>query len=184
MTRYLYQSPIPHLRQAVFIWWLLLCMAACGSMPETKPDEPISDRKKGVAVWNLMDGSPAGFKRDGWGELFSTGIIEVLEDSNRFEPVERERLLLALEELSLGTSDLVDEETRLRLGRMVGARLMVFGSYLLLDQTMRVDLRLVEVETGRTMGAEGRTFSYSGLPDALQRVKLLARHLISIHGKR
>jgi hypothetical protein len=58
-----------------------------------------------------------------------------------------------LEELHLGSSALADEQTRLKLGKLVGARLMVFGGYQVFGGQMRIDLRLVEVETGKVLKA-------------------------------
>lgn len=68
--------------------------------------------------------------------------------------VERVRLREILEELKLGTSQLSSEETRLRLGRILGARNMVFGEYVLLAGMVRADIRLVEVETARILLSE------------------------------
>jgi hypothetical protein len=67
--------------------------------------------------------------------------------------VERERLRLVVKELKLGTTSLVDDSTRLRLGKLVGATLMVFGGYQAIGDTVRLDGRLVEVESGRTIKA-------------------------------
>jgi len=62
-------------------------------------------------------------------------------------------LVLALEELNLGTTSLVDESTRLQIGRIVQAQLMVFGGYQVIADHMRLDLRLVEVQTGKILKA-------------------------------
>ena len=71
--------------------------------------------------------------------------------------VERQKLVRALEELRLGSSALADEETRLRLGRIQGARLMVLGGYMAVGGRMRIDLRLVDVESSRVRKAVSRT---------------------------
>ncbi len=67
--------------------------------------------------------------------------------------VEREKLLLALEELSLGSGELASENSRLRIGKILGAKLMVFGAYQLIGDVIRLDLRLVEVERGLVVNA-------------------------------
>ncbi len=87
-----------------------------------------------------------------------------------YSVVERERLLLALEELRLGTTSLVDERFRLDLGRLVGARLMVFGGYQIIGEVMRVDLRLVEVESGKVLKAVEKTTSAADLSGWLSAV--------------
>jgi len=101
-----------------------------------------------IAVWDFEDLSPAGSPLPDMGELLSARVIETLSESGRYTVVARERLLLALEELNLGTMEIADESTRLRLGRLAGAQLMVFGGYIVIEKTMRLDMRLVNVETG------------------------------------
>lgn len=104
----------------------------------------------GVAVWDL-DNLGSSALKPGLGEVFSTRIIEVLQQEGDILVIERERLLLAIEELNLGISELADEQTRLKLGRFIGARFMVFGAYQIIEDLMRVDLRIVDVETGRVV---------------------------------
>jgi TolB-like protein len=71
--------------------------------------------------------------------------------------IERQKLLSVLQELKLGSSELADESVRLKVGRMLGARQMVFGSYLVSGTSMRLDLRLVDVETGRILKTAKKT---------------------------
>jgi curli biogenesis system outer membrane secretion channel CsgG len=116
-----------------------------------------------VAVWDLENLNPAETIGPDMGELLAAEVIETLNESGAFQVVERERLILVLEELSLGSSALVDEATRLKIGRIVGARFMVFGGYFVLGNMMRLDLRLVEVETGRVVKAAQKTASAGDL---------------------
>ncbi len=116
-----------------------------------------------IAAWDLEDLSPIESGRPDLGELLSAKVIETLKETGGYTVVERERLLLALEELGLGTTSLVDETTRLRIGRIVGARLMVFGGYQVIMDKMRLDLRLVEVETGSILKAAQKTTSAADL---------------------
>jgi hypothetical protein len=112
------------------------------------------------------------------GELFANQIIETLKEKEGITIVERDRLLLALEELNLGTSSLADEDTRLELGRIVGARLMVFGSYQVIGDMMRVDLRLVEVENGKIIKAVYKTTSTTDLSGWLEAVRKAGTELV------
>ena len=116
---------------------------SCASGP------PLHEKERTIAVWDLDDLSPSRTVRSNLGELLSNQIIEVLKKRGTHQVIERERLLLALEELRLGTTSLVDETTRLRLGQLIGARWMIFGGYQIIGGKMRIDLRLVEVETGK-----------------------------------
>ena len=122
---------------------IVLFLFSCASSP------PLHEKERTIAVWDLDDLSPSRTVRSNLGELLSNQIIEVLKKRETYKVIERERLLLALEELRLGTTSLVDETTRLRLGQLIGARWMIFGGYQVIGGQMRIDLRLVEVETGK-----------------------------------
>ena len=126
--------------------------------------KPVSYKEgTAIAAWDLENLSPMECGRPDLGELLSGKVIETLKETGGYTVVERERLLLALEELGLGTTSLVDETTRLRIGRIVGARLMVFGGYQVIMDKMRLDLRLVEVETGSILKAAQKTTSAADL---------------------
>jgi curli biogenesis system outer membrane secretion channel CsgG len=131
-----------------------------------------------VAVWDLENLNPAETIGPDVGELLAAKVIETLNDSGAFQVVERERLILVLEELNLGSSSLVDESTRLKIGRIVGARFMVFGGYFVLGNMMRLDLRLVEVESGRIVKAAQKTASAGDLAGWLRIAGQAAGELI------
>jgi len=109
-----------------------------------------------VAVWDVENLMPEVPANSDMVELLSIQVIEALKESNH-TVVERERLALALQELKLGSSVLVDEATRLRIGKIVGAKYLVFGVFMVFGGTMRLDLRLVETETGAILKAVEKT---------------------------
>lgn len=121
---------------------LLLIFSGCAAQ------QPQIQLGQVIAIWDIEDLSPAGSPFPDMGELLSARVIQTFNDTDKYTVVERERLLLALEELNLGTTEIADESTQLRLGRLVGAKFMVFGGYIVIENTMRLDLRLVSVETG------------------------------------
>lgn len=130
-----------------------------------------------IAVWDLDDLSLTKGTQLHLGEMLSGKIIEVLKERSDFVVVERQRLLLALEELRLGTTQLVDETTRLKLGKMLGAKWMVFGGYQVIGNQMRLDLRLVEVETGRIKKAVQKTASASTIESWIEATQKAAEEL-------
>ncbi len=109
-----------------------------------------------VAVFDFEELGPGHPAAAGMGELLAGQVVDALKESRR-TVVERQQLLLALEELKLGSSDLADPATRLRIGRVVGANQMIFGSFMALGGVIRLDLRLVDVETGRVLKASERS---------------------------
>lgn len=136
---------------------LLAFFAACAQTPY------IEQQASTVAVWDLDNLNPAEDIGIEMGELLSAKVIETLQESGNYQLVEREQLFLVLKELDLSTTLPVDEDTRLRIGQICGARFMVFGSYFVHGELMRLDLRMVEVETGRIIKATERTTSAGGL---------------------
>jgi curli biogenesis system outer membrane secretion channel CsgG len=138
----------------------------------------VAERGVGVAVWDLVDHSHLSEARPELAELLSTQIIDTLKQKRDYTVVERERLLLALEELGLGTTLLVDSATRLRLGRLVGAKLMVFGGYMIIRNLMRLDLRLVDVETGATLKAASQTATATDITAVLAVARAVTEKLL------
>lgn len=143
---------------------------SCGSMNSTLR------RGEAVAVWDFDDLSPGPPGRLPVGDILSDAVIETLK-RKEYTVVERSRLSLALEELNLGTTSLVDETTRLKLGRIVGARYMVFGVYQVIGNQMRLDIRLVETETARVRKAIQRSASGTDVMSWIAVVKEAAEEL-------
>lgn len=69
--------------------------------------------------------------------------------------VERTQLQAVLDELKLGHSAVADKDTAAKVGKLLGAEYLVLGSYFSLAGTLRVDARLVRVETGEVVHAFG-----------------------------
>ncbi|MFZ5482348.1 MAG: CsgG/HfaB family protein [Myxococcota bacterium] len=69
--------------------------------------------------------------------------------------VERTQLQAVMDELKLGHSPMVDKDTAAKVGKLLGAEYVVLGSYFELAGTLRVDARMVRVETGEIVHAQG-----------------------------
>jgi curli biogenesis system outer membrane secretion channel CsgG len=126
------------------------CLSGCATTPE-------SPGMRSVAVWDLENLSMEASSRPDLGQLLSYEIMQSITDSGDIQVVERQKLVAILEELRLGTSELADESARLKVGRMIGAQEMVFGGYMVVGSTMRIDLRRVDVETGRVLKTAKKT---------------------------
>jgi hypothetical protein len=139
---------VKHLTPVLFA--IAIVVSGCAA-PAEKAD--LFSRGGAVAVWDLEDLSPVPPPVPDLGELLSGAVIEAVRSVETYSVVEREKLLLALEELHLGSSEIAEENTRLRLGRLVGANWMIFGGYQVVGDVMRLDIRRVHVATGRVTGA-------------------------------
>ncbi len=72
--------------------------------------------------------------------------------------VERERLNEILKELKLQQSSEIDPSTAQQIGKLLGAQTLIVGSFVNFPgDIMRVDLRIIETETGLTLKAEEAT---------------------------
>jgi curli biogenesis system outer membrane secretion channel CsgG len=142
----------------------------------TRPDLP--PEGGAIAVWNFEDLSPLINPVVEFGEFLSGAVAEVFQKSDEYQVVEREKLLLTIEELNLGTSEVVDERTRLRLGRLVGARWMVFGGYQIVGKLMRLELRKVDVETGVVVKSSSKIVDSGNMSVWIESAKAAAAELL------
>lgn len=150
---------LPLLVAVLFATAAACVLPACASAPGNRSTPA-------VAVWDPEDVSPGAAAEQGIGEVLALRIMETIRERG-IPVVERGKLLLAVEELRLGSSALAEESTKLRLGRITGARQMVFGGYLSLGNRVRMDLRLVDVETGKVLRTATRTGPAAGVGSLL-----------------
>ena len=92
-------------------------------------------------------------------EPLKVGLSQMLTSdlvgSGGVKVVERVQLQAVLDELKLGHSAVADKDTSAKVGKLLGAEYLVLGSYFSLAGTLRVDARLVRVETGEVVHASG-----------------------------
>jgi TolB-like protein len=82
-------------------------------------------------------------------ELLSTRLFQ----TGRFRMVERKQLAKALEEIALGMTGIVDENSAQEAGRMLGADMIVVGSVSEFGNLFNINVRLLETETGAVLTA-------------------------------
>ncbi len=76
-------------------------------------------------------------------------IVDEVNRTEQFVIVERNKLEKALEELEISQSDMMDESTASRLGKMVGADMLLISSLTTADKIFYLAMRVVETETGK-----------------------------------
>ena len=88
--------------------------------------------------------------------------------------IERNKIKELLQEIDMSQSGYVNQATALRIGKLLGAKSVVFGSFIVLGEQLRIDARVVNVETSETIFAE----SINGTSDKfLQLEKKLAEKI-------
>lgn len=155
-------TPIRTLSTALLFVTVVAAQAARAADPVEKPkptvailymdytgkDEQLVVLKKGIAQMLISD-------------LSTVPTVQI---------VERDRLQDIMDELQLGTSAKIDPATANKLGKLLGARYMVLGGFFDLLGTLRVDARVVEVETGkviRSVGAQGKEDAFLDIEQKL-----------------
>ncbi len=86
-------------------------------------------------------------------EYFSAQLAQAAAASKLWTVVERKDLQTVLKELELQLSGLVDEEAAAKVGRILGAEVLVSGSVYRRDERYELFLKLVRVETAEVLAA-------------------------------
>jgi TolB-like protein len=140
------KSPFGHLLSVSIAAAALLGAPARAESPKTKPPT--------LAVlyfdYSGKDQELAGLRK-GLAQM----LISDLSVNENVRLVERDRLQEVLSELELAKGTSVDPKTAAKIGKLLGAKMMVMGSYFSLAGVLRADARVVEVETGQLLHATG-----------------------------
>lgn len=132
-----------------------LCLAPMEGAGQEDPDT-----RPGIAVMQFENAGSHG----GNAESENFAALEVglqvilgteLGQNAALRLVERGDLQALLREQELATEGRVDASTAADIGRLVGARYMVMGSFVDIFEQVRMDARIVDVETGELLRARG-----------------------------
>jgi len=126
------------------------------------------DSKQDAVVWDgwtarpltlwIMDFSVRGYTlQEGEDRLLAAGLIDYVIQNSRAQIVERALLDSLLQELKLGSSDLADRNAALALGKILAARLILYGQITYSGSETYVSMRIIETETGRITAAFSET---------------------------
>lgn len=87
-------------------------------------------------------------------DLVMEKLITKLVNLRRFRVIERGAMDKIVEEQKLAVSGIVDEETAIEMGKIVGADAIVLGSCNLIQEFVTIKARLIDVETSETIVAK------------------------------
>ncbi|HUK22104.1 MAG TPA: CsgG/HfaB family protein [Gemmatimonadales bacterium] len=115
------------------------------------------DTRPGIAVMPFDNGGSYGQGKEDFDAL-QKGIAGMLISELALNPsarvVEREDIQKLLDEQNLGQTGRVDPQTAAKVGKLVGARYVVLGTFIDFYGDFRVDARLVNVETSEIVRVE------------------------------
>ncbi|MEN8264856.1 MAG: FlgO family outer membrane protein [Nitrospirota bacterium] len=95
-----------------------------------------------------------GFETEDMGKIVAEWLITALVQEGRFDVIERRLIEKVLEEQSFTASGAVDARSASRLGKVLGAKIVISGSVIRLSRFTEVNARLIRVESGSILAAE------------------------------
>lgn len=81
-------------------------------------------------------------------------ITDLNQSGSTLKLIERTKIQDLLKEMALSLSGSVDESTAVSVGKVLGAQTIAFGSFIVLGGNVRIDVRIIKVETSELVMAE------------------------------
>jgi TolB-like protein len=159
--------------------YLLLCLAldgvippAAGPHPTPFPDAAAARRTVAVLAF---DNNTGDAEYDHLGRGMAAMMTTDLAAVDDIQMLERERLADVTREIDAQHSSYFDSTTAVKVGRLAGAQFIVTGSLAAVKPQMRIDTRVIRVETGAIV----RTAKVTGKEDDFfEMQQKLARQLV------
>ena len=131
------------------------------------------DTRPGIAVLPFDNSGSYGQDKENFDAL-QKGIAGMLISELAANPaarvVEREQIEKLLAEQSLGASGKVTPETAAKIGKLVGARYVIAGTFIDFYGDFRIDARIINVETSEIVKVESDRMQRDHLFDIIRTV--------------
>ncbi len=130
---------------------MLLALALTATMPALAEAQ---DTRPGIAVMPFQNGGSYGRDKEDFDALqvgIPAMVMSELAQNPGARVVDRSDINRILDEQNLATDGRVDASTAARVGRLVGARYMIMGTFIDHYGKMRIDARIVDVETSEIL---------------------------------
>lgn len=110
-------------------------------------------RKTKIAVFDFqLQGE--GFETADMGKIVAEWLITALVKEGRFDVIERRLLEKILQEQKLGMSGIITEDSAVKLGKLLGAKVIISGSVMRFQKIIEVNSRIIDVESASIIAAE------------------------------
>ena len=93
-------------------------------------------------------------KKDNLGKIVSEMLTTSFVNSESFKIIEREQLKKVIKEFQLSQSGIIDTSYAKQIGKITGADAIVTGSVIKIGNDLRLDARIIDVESGIILTAE------------------------------
>lgn len=132
----------------------VLCALTLAAFASLSPALQAQDTRPGIAVLPFTNGGSYGKDKEDFQALekgMAAMLISELAQNPAARLVDRDEIKKILDEQNLAKEGAVDAATAARIGKLVGAKYMVMGSFTDFYGKFRVDARLVSVETSEIL---------------------------------
>jgi TolB-like protein len=132
----------------------VLCALTLAAFAALAPALHAQDTRPGIAVLPFTNGGSYGKDKEDFQALekgLAGMLISELAQNPGARLVERDAIQKILDEQNLAKEGAVDAATAAKIGKLVGAKYMVMGSFTDFYGKFRVDARLVSVETSEIL---------------------------------
>jgi TolB-like protein len=124
---------------------LAIGLALAGFVPTAVGAEPQAGERYAVAILNFETGSK---EISSFGEIVPDLLAVNLAGNQSLQLVERAGIKKLLEEMGLGKTGLVDEQTSARIGKLTGAKFLVTGRAFIVGDQIYITAKIIGTETG------------------------------------
>jgi TolB-like protein len=131
------------------------------------------DTRPGIAVFPFNNGGSYGQGKEDFDALergIAGMMISELAQNPAARVVERQEIQRIIDEQNLVGQNRVDPQTAAKVGKLVGARYVVAGTFIDFYGDFRVDVRLVNVETGEIIKTESERMQRDHMFDIIRNV--------------
>ncbi len=158
-----------------------LALAALLASPAL-PALQAQDSRPGIAVMPFENGGSYGQDKENF-EALEKGIAGMLISELAQNPaariVDRSSVQRLLDEQDLGKDGRADAATAAKIGKLVGARYMVMGSFVDLYGRFRIDARIVDVETSEILKVVRSDPKYEKREELFKLLQTVAERLMA-----
>ncbi len=131
------------------------------------------DTRPGIAVLPFNNGGSYGQGKDDFDALergIAGMMISELSQNPAARIVERQEVQRLIDEQNLGAQGRVDPQTAAKVGKLVGARYVVLGTFIDFYGDFRVDVRLVNTETSEIVKTESERMQRDHMFDIIRNI--------------
>jgi TolB-like protein len=131
------------------------------------------DTRPGIAVLPFSNGGSYGQGKEDFDALergIAGMMISELSQNPAARVVERQDIQRLVDEQNLGAQGRVDPQTASKIGKLVGARYMVMGTFVDFYGDFRVDVRLINSETGEVVKTESERMQRDHMFDIIRNI--------------